>query len=88
MATQQHWGRAMATHSPGQHRELFARIEESMTVYGRDGKRVGKVVDCYPGGETLAELGALPARSPLGAVPRAYQSRLAREGLVEIGRGC
>ena len=45
------------------------------------------MVDCYPGGETLAELGALPADSPLGAVPREYRSRLAHEGFVEIATG-
>ena len=77
----------MAAQSPGQHRELFARIEEGMAVYDGDGKRVGKVVDCYPGGETLADLATLPADSPLGAVPREYRSRLAHEGFVEIAVG-
>ncbi len=77
----------MATQFPGQHRDLFARIEEGMAVYDRDGKRVGKVADCYPGGEELAELGALPADSPLAAVPSAHRSRLAREGFVEIAVG-
>ena len=77
----------MAAQSPGQQREFFARIEEGMAVYDRDGKRVGKVADCYPGGEDLADLGALPADSPLGAVPTAYRSRLAYEGYVEIAAG-
>ena len=77
----------MATQSSGQHRDLFARIEEGMAVYDRDGKRVGKVADCYPGGEELAELGALPTDSPLAAVPAAHRSRLAREGFVEIAAG-
>ena len=77
----------MAAQSPGQQRELFARIEEDMAVYDGDGKRVGKVVDCYPGGETLADLGTLPADSPLGSVPREYRSRLAHEGFVEIAAG-
>ncbi len=77
----------MAAQSPGQHRELFARIEEGMAVYDRDGKRVGKVADCYPGGEELADLGALPADSPLSTVPPAHRSRLAYEGFVEIAAG-
>ena len=77
----------MANLLPGQHRDLFARIEEGMAVYDRDGQRVGKVADSYPGGEDLADLGALPADSPLGAVPREYRSRLAHEGFVEIAAG-
>ena len=77
----------MAAQLPGQHRELFAHIEEGMEVYDGNGKRVGKVADCYPGGETLADLGALPVDSPLGAVPREYRSRLASEGFVEIAAG-
>ena len=77
----------MAAQSPGRQRDLFARIEEGMGVYDRDGKRVGKVVECYVGGEELADVGAPPADSPLGAVPAALRSRLAREGFVEIAAG-
>ena len=72
-----------------QFRHLLAQVEEGMEVYDRSGKKVGKVRQCYLGGEDLADLGAgaVPPDSVLAEVPPALRSRLAYEGFVEIAPG-
>ena len=79
----------MAAHAPGEARALLARVQEGMAVHDRSGKKVGKVAQCYLGGETLADLGDADAAagSVLAGVPRALRSRLAAEGFVEIAPG-
>jgi hypothetical protein len=79
----------MAAHAPGEARALLARVQEGMAVQDRTGKKIGKVAQCYLGGESLADLGeaAVAAGSVLAGVPRALRSRLAAEGFVEIAPG-